>query len=85
MTLQCAGGFIIVTVERLCKDTLRYYPEIKLLEPVYINPKNNYHYYDDGSYLLAMLLVKLRSFGLIIQEIIIVMEDESFGNLETLF
>ncbi|WP_306430758.1 MerR family transcriptional regulator [Bacillus sp. EB106-08-02-XG196] len=66
------------------KETLRYYAEVKLLEPAYINPENNYRYYDDGSYFLAILLVKLRRFGFTIQEMISVMEDESFAHLEDL-
>lgn len=68
----------------LSKETLRYYAEVKLLEPAYINPQNNYRFYDDGSYFLAILLIKLRSFGFTIQEMISVMNDESFANLETL-
>jgi DNA-binding transcriptional MerR regulator len=68
----------------LSKETLRYYAEVKLLEPAYIDPKNKYRYYDDGSYFLAVLLVKLRNLGFSIQEMITVMEDESFINLEQL-
>ncbi|KZZ85349.1 MerR family transcriptional regulator [Bacillus sp. SJS] len=68
----------------LSKETLRYYAEVKLLEPVFIDPQNNYRYYDNGSYLLAMLLVKLRGFGCTIQEMLTIMEDESFANLENL-
>lgn len=68
----------------LTKETLRYYAEMKLLEPAYIDPKNQYRYYDDGSYFLAVLLIKLRSFGCSIQEMISVMNDESFENLESL-
>ncbi|WP_175640487.1 MerR family transcriptional regulator [Metabacillus schmidteae] len=68
----------------LTKETLRYYAEVKLLEPAHIDPKNNYRYYDDGSYFLAILLVKLRSLGFTIQEMISVMENESFANLDTL-
>jgi DNA-binding transcriptional MerR regulator len=68
----------------LSKETLRYYAEVRLLEPAYINPENNYRYYDDGSYFLAILLVKLRRFGFTIQEMISVMEDESFTHLEDL-
>ncbi|MDQ8734934.1 MerR family transcriptional regulator [Paenibacillus sp. LHD-38] len=66
----------------ISKETLRYYAEVKLLEPAYIDPKNSYRYYDDGSYFLAILLVKLRGFGFTIQEMIAVMEDESFAHLE---
>jgi DNA-binding transcriptional MerR regulator len=68
----------------LSKETLRYYAEVGLLEPAYIHEENNYRYYDDGSYFLAVLLVKLRSFGFTIQEMISVMKDESFANLDTL-
>lgn len=68
----------------LSKETLRYYAEVKLLEPAYIDQKNKYRYYDDGSFFLAVLLVKLRDLGFSIQEMISVMEDESFANLEKL-
>ncbi|WP_042224253.1 MerR family transcriptional regulator [Oceanobacillus manasiensis] len=68
----------------LSKETLRYYAEVKILEPAYIAPHNNYRYYDDGSYFLAILLGKLRRFGFTIQEMISVMEDESFSHLEDL-
>ena len=68
----------------LSKETLRYYGEVKLLEPAYIDPVNKYRYYDEGSYFLAILLVKLKGFGFTIQEMISVMEDESFANLEKL-
>jgi DNA-binding transcriptional MerR regulator len=68
----------------LSKETLRYYAEVKLLEPVYIDPKNNYRYYDNGSYLIAMILVSLRKFNFTIQEMITVIEDESFENLENI-
>lgn len=68
----------------LSKETLRYYAEVKLLEPAFIDPANHYRYYDDGSYFLALLLVKLRRFGFTIQEMIDVMADESFAHLEEL-
>ncbi|MFC4559045.1 MerR family DNA-binding transcriptional regulator [Virgibacillus kekensis] len=28
----------------LSKETLRYYAEVRLLEPAYIDPRNNYRY-----------------------------------------
>jgi DNA-binding transcriptional MerR regulator len=68
----------------LSKETLRYYAEVKLLEPAFVDSKNNYRYYDDGSVFLATLLTKLRKLGFSIQEMISVMEDESFANLELL-
>ncbi|MBM7553590.1 MerR family transcriptional regulator [Thalassobacillus pellis] len=68
----------------LSKETLRYYAEVGLLEPAYIDPNNKYRYYDDGSYFLAILLDKLRTAGFTIQEMKAVMNDESFANLEDL-
>ncbi len=68
----------------LSKETLRYYAQIKLLEPVYIDPRNNYRYYDNGSYLVARLLVYLRKFDFSIQEMLTVVNDESFEHLEDL-
>jgi DNA-binding transcriptional MerR regulator len=68
----------------LSKETLRYYAEIKLLEPVYIDPRNKYRYYDNGSYLVARLLVHLKRFNFSIQEMLTVVNDESFENLEQL-
>jgi DNA-binding transcriptional MerR regulator len=73
-----------VEMTGLSKETLRYYAEVKLLEPAYIDPKNNYRYYDDVSFFLAVLLSKLRRFGFSIHEMISVMEDESFTHLEDL-
>jgi DNA-binding transcriptional MerR regulator len=66
----------------LSKETLRYYAEIELLEPVFIDPNNKYRYYDNGSYLVARLLVHLKRYNFTIQEMLTVVEDESFENLE---
>ncbi|RSD26772.1 MerR family transcriptional regulator [Mesobacillus subterraneus] len=66
----------------LSKETLRYYAETKLLEPVFIDPNNKYRYYDNGSFLIARLLVQLRRFNFTIQEMLTVVNDESFENLE---
>lgn len=66
----------------LSKETLRYYAEVKLLEPVFIDPNNKYRYYDNGSFLVARLLVHLRRFNFTIQEMLTVVNDESFENLE---
>ncbi|RAP74187.1 MerR family transcriptional regulator [Paenibacillus montanisoli] len=76
------GEFVEMT--GLSKETLRYYAEVKLLEPAYIDPVTRYRYYDDGSYFEAVLLAKLRRFGFTIQEMSAVMKDESFAHLEAL-
>ncbi|WP_394190583.1 MerR family transcriptional regulator [Paenisporosarcina quisquiliarum] len=68
----------------LSKETLRYYEQEKLLEPAYVDPSNHYRYYDDGSFFLAVLLQKLRNFECTIQEMKVVMDNESFKDLEGL-
>ncbi|GGA86933.1 MerR family transcriptional regulator [Ornithinibacillus halotolerans] len=66
----------------LSKETLRYYAEIKLLEPVYIDPDNGYKYYDNNSFLNARLLFFLRKFGFTIQEMKQVIQERSLDELE---
>ncbi|WP_374121345.1 MerR family transcriptional regulator [Paenibacillus sp. LHD-117] len=67
----------------LSKETLRYYEEIKLLEPVRIDPKNKYRYYDNHSYLIARILVHLRMFQFTIQEMLAAVHEKSFEQLES--
>ncbi|WP_404450624.1 MerR family transcriptional regulator [Virgibacillus necropolis] len=74
------GEFALMT--ELTKETLRYYAEIKLLEPVYIDPANSYSYYDNNSYLTARLLFYLRKFDFSIQEMLEVVKQRSLDELE---
>ncbi|MBC6314393.1 MerR family transcriptional regulator [Listeria grandensis] len=66
----------------LTKETLRYYAQIELLVPVFVNPKNKYSYYDNHSFLTARLLVYLRRFDFSIQEMLTVIHDRSLFELE---
>ncbi|MFZ3590213.1 MerR family transcriptional regulator [Bacillus sp. DJP31] len=59
------GEFASMT--ELTKETLSYYAEIKLLEPVYVNPTSHYANYDNNSYLTVRLLYYLRNFDFSIQ------------------
>ncbi|WP_028608373.1 MerR family transcriptional regulator [Paenibacillus harenae] len=74
------GEFASMT--ELTKETLRYYADIKLLEPVYVDPVNHYKYYDNHSYLMARLLFHLRRFGFTIQEMKDFVEKRSLDDLE---
>ncbi|MBD2868265.1 MerR family transcriptional regulator [Paenibacillus arenilitoris] len=74
------GEFASMT--ELTKETLRYYADIKLLEPVYVDPVNQYKYYDNGSYLMARLLFYLRRFGFTIREMKDFVEKRSLDDLE---
>jgi DNA-binding transcriptional MerR regulator len=74
------GEFASMT--ELSKETLRYYAEIKLLEPVFVDPTNHYKYYDNNSYLTARLLYYLRRFDFSIQEMLVVVKERSLDDLE---
>ncbi|EUJ25949.1 MerR family transcriptional regulator [Listeria cornellensis] len=66
----------------LTKETLRYYAQIELLTPVFVEPRNKYSYYDNNSFLVARLLVYLRRFDFSIQEMLMVVHDRSLDELE---
>ncbi|MBC1436013.1 MerR family transcriptional regulator [Listeria rocourtiae] len=66
----------------LTKETLRYYTQIELLQPVFVEPRNKYSYYDNNSFLVARLLVYLRRFDFSIQEMLMVVHDRSLDELE---
>ena len=74
------GEFSSMT--ELSKETLRYYADIRLLVPVYIDPTNNYKYYDNNSFLTARLLFYLHKFDFTIQEMLQVVHEQSLDDLE---
>src|SRR5690606_15764618 len=76
------GEFAAMT--ELSKETLRYYAEIGLLEPVYVDPTNRYSYYDNNSFLTARLLYYLRRFDFSIQEMKEVVKERSIDDLESI-
>ena len=48
--------------------TLRYYDEIGLLKPVYINSENGYRYYNAGQLVTVLLIKKLKLYGFSLEE-----------------
>ncbi|MBC6309156.1 MerR family transcriptional regulator [Listeria sp. FSL L7-1582] len=66
----------------LTKETLRYYAQIELLVPVFVEPRNKYSYYDNNSFLVARLLVYLRRFDFSIQEMLTVVHERLLDELE---
>jgi DNA-binding transcriptional MerR regulator len=74
------GEFAEMT--ELSKETLRYYADIKLLVPVYVDPNSGYKYYDNNSFLTARLLFYLRKFDFSIQEMKQVIHERSLDELE---
>ena len=61
------GQFSIMT--KIPKKTLRYYDEIDLLNPVKIDYKNNYRYYDDSSLLIAQQILIYRNCDMPLEKI----------------
>ena len=55
--------------------TLRYYDEIGLLKPVYINDENGYRYYNAGQLITILLIKKLKLYGFSLEEISGVLEN----------
>ena len=49
--------------------TLRYYDEIGLLKPVYINDENGYRYYKAEQLVTVLLIKKLKLYGFSLEEI----------------
>lgn len=50
-------------------NTLRYYDEIKLLSPAYVDPENQYRYYDKSQVSEIMIIVELKEMGLSLAEV----------------
>ena len=47
-------------ISHLTMNTLRYYDEIGLLKPAFIDPKNGYRYYDIFQLEIALLITRLK-------------------------
>lgn len=59
-------------------SSLRYYERIGLLLPDRVDPQNNYCYYDNNSYLKAILITGMKEMGFTLNEIkvLIVTQDD---------
>ena len=64
---------------KISLDTLRYYNEIQLLNPDYINPFNNYRFYSDDQVKELLYIMDLKDCGFNLDEIkaIINLNDKS--------
>ena len=63
---------------QISSDTLRYYDDIQLLNPDYINPSNNYRYYNEEQVKELLYIMELKDCGFNLEEIkrIIKLGDE---------
>ena len=54
---------------QISSDTLRYYDEIQLLNPDYINPSNNYRFYNEEQVKELLYIMELKDCGFNLEEI----------------
>jgi len=54
---------------QISSDTLRYYDEIQLLNPDYINPSNNYRYYNEEQVRELLYIMELKDCGFNLEEV----------------
>lgn len=64
---------------KISSDTLRYYDEIRLLNPDYINPSNNYRFYNEDQVKELLYIMELKDCGFNLDEIkkIVKLSDEA--------
>ena len=64
---------------KISLDTLRYYNEIQLLNPDYINPSNNYRFYSEAQVKELLYIMDLKECGFNLDEIkvIVKLNDET--------
>ena len=68
-------------ISNVTTKTLRYYDEIGLIKPVYVNDENGYRYYSTSQLETVLLIGKLKWYGFSLDEIAEVLknpEDNTF-------
>lgn len=74
------GQFALIL--KVSTRTLRHYDEIDLLKPQHINQENNYRYYGREQLGLGKSIVKLKEYGLSLEEIReIVIEEKNYKEI----
>lgn len=74
------GQFALIL--KVSTRTLRHYDEIDLLKPQHINEDNNYRYYGKEQLGLAKNIIKLKEYGLSLEEIKeIVIENKNYKEI----
>ncbi|MDM5247906.1 MerR family transcriptional regulator [Lysinibacillus sp. G4S2] len=62
-------------ISHLTLKTLRYYDEIGLLKPAFIDAKNNYRYYNISQLETALLIARLKSYLFSLEEIKVILAN----------
>ncbi|SDH48814.1 MerR family transcriptional regulator [Desulfosporosinus hippei] len=64
-------------IGKVSTKTLRYYDQIDLLKPVYVDHENQYRYYSDQQVLLILLILELKEYGLKLEEIKVILDQQN--------
>lgn len=75
----------IATLFNINKKTLRYYDEIDLFKPSYIDPKNNYRYYTSSQFEKLNTIIYLKNIRIPLDTIKCHLENKSINNTINLF
>jgi len=70
---------------KISPDTLRYYDEIQLLNPDYINPSNNYRFYTEEQVKELLYIMELKDCGFNLEEIKKILKLSDGSKIEKLF
>ena len=70
---------------KISLDTLRYYNEIQLLNPDYINPSNNYRFYSEEQVKELLNIIDLKECGFNLDEIKAIIKLNDKTNMKQMF
>ena len=69
-------------IGRVSTKTLRYYDEINLLNPAYIDHNSQYRYYSDEQVSKIIFISELKEYGLKLEQIKVIMDKEDINLLK---
>jgi len=70
---------------KISLDTLRYYNEIQLFNPDYINPSNNYRFYSEEQVKDLLYIMDLKECGFNLDEIKVIINLNDENKLKQIF
>jgi len=70
---------------KISSDTLRYYDEIQLLSPDYINPSNNYRFYSEEQVNELLYIIDLKECGFNLDEIKVIIKLNDKAEMKRIF
>ena len=70
---------------KISLDTLRYYNEIQLFNPDYVNPSNNYRFYSENQVKNLLYILDLKECGFNLDEIKTVINLDDKAEIKRIF